>query len=80
MRRSGKALTFGPMTASSAGSATSEKSTASRTAATPPYDIDFRNVDGKRVRPASAAATVVPETITVRPAVARVRPIAASPV
>ncbi|MFE2213839.1 TetR/AcrR family transcriptional regulator [Streptomyces canus] len=30
------------MTASSAGSATSEKSTASTTAATPPYDIDLR--------------------------------------
>lgn len=57
-----------------------EKKTDRTTAATPPYAMDFRKANGKKVIPNRATATVIPETTTVRPAVATVRERASAPV
>jgi hypothetical protein len=70
--------TFGPSIASSAGSSVRAATMATRTALIPPKPIDRRKTCGKISRPASAIATVTPETATVRPAVAMVRASAVS--
>ena len=76
--RTDSASTFGPSSASSAGSRVSAASIATRTALMPPKPIERRNTCGKISRPASETATVTPETATVRPAVAIVRASALS--
>ena len=77
-RRTGSASTRGPSTASSAGSRVSAATIATSTAAIPPKPIERRKTCGKISSPASAIATVSPETATVRPAVAIVRTTASS--
>ena len=59
-----------------AGSTVIAATTATRTAATPPYPSDLRKFCGKISNDDIAAATVKPEKSTVRPAVAIVTRIA----
>ena len=65
-----------PSSSRIAGSTVNAASTATRTAATPPYPSDRRKFCGKISSEDIAAATVSPENSTVRPAVAIVTRIA----